>query len=362
MSDPRTTPPPPERMPEATKDRIRAELSAAAGQQEPAKRGSGSRWMAPSLAAAAVLTVVGGAFAIAASSGDSGDSGLGPAASPSTSAPQSTESSSRPPVTTNPAPSRPPVTTNPAPSRPPVTTNPAPSRPPVTTNPAPSRPPGTTNPPPSLPPSVPPTTSVSRGAPSGAPAATEPPTGSSQVVTTCKRAIHELVGYPSLRGAAVTAERDYGPGRTYLYETKTAWVMCDSLSALGGGAPTLFAVHDKTQPYKPDASTLAVSGNTITNPDGSWRYRQFVAGGRDFDGVRSISYVFPDGHVEHAVVGKTGLWSMVYLPTGGVFMDPHTNETRLNPIKVKVHYTSGWVQVLPLRWGFDTCAQINHGC
>jgi hypothetical protein len=81
------TPPPPERMPSGSKDRIRAELAAAAGQQDASTPDSPpqARWALPALVAAAVLTLVGGAFAISANSSDSREPGLPPAGSPSSS-------------------------------------------------------------------------------------------------------------------------------------------------------------------------------------------------------------------------------------------------------------------------------------
>ncbi len=112
-------------------------------------------------------------------------------------------------------------------------------------------------------------------------------------------------------------------------------------------------------PTGPILATLAVSENTSL--DQTW-VDQFVAGGEDFDGVASITYTFPDGHVERATVGQSGMWSMVYLPTSGPFAVPNLNETTLDPIQVSVDYTDGHSDTFTLQWGVDTCAQINHGC
>jgi hypothetical protein len=169
-------------------------------------------------------------------------------------------------------------------------------------------------------------------------------------VGSCDKDIEQLGG-PSLHGASVTAQRTTGPATTWLYETKTAWIVCDDLTASDGGAPTLFAPHDKAEAYQPSVSTLNVSDNLITRSGGTWRYAQFVAGGRDFDGVQAISYAFPDGHVEDAVVGQNVLWSMNYLATGGLFLQHGTNVTKLDPIKVTVHFTNEDVKTFSLRWG-----------
>lgn len=104
MSDFRITPPPPERMPPVTKDRIRAELRAATQSSQGGVAPSRRRWVAPALAAAAVLTIVSGVFGIAASLNDSGGQKVAPAASPSTSAVPTRTSPSA-----NPSPSPPPV-------------------------------------------------------------------------------------------------------------------------------------------------------------------------------------------------------------------------------------------------------------
>ena len=337
--------------------RIRDQLAAATAgddSDQGAHRGAGrlGRWTAPAVAAAAVVAVVLGVFAVGAvredSSGPGGDS-LRPAA-PSTGAPgtDSPTPTTAPPATTTPP--------QPTPSRPAPTTSGA-----GTGSPTPSKltVPSTTF----LSPFPPPRLSL--GPPEPLPSTVGPgdpgvPTGSVPA-TSCVQEIARAAE-PSLRGAAVSAERDYGPGTIYLYETKTAWVVCDDLSATDGGAPTLLSFHDKARRYEPYAVTTGVSENLITNSDGNWVYDQFVAGGRDFDGVEAITYVFPDGHVEDAVVGRNGMWSMVYLATDGVFMDPNTNETRLDPIKVRVRYTGGGIHTFNLRWGLDTCAQLNHGC
>ncbi len=300
------TPPPPEPLPTDRKRTIRARLLAAAN-TPPAS--APRRWLVPGLAAAAVLTIIGaGAFA-ASRDGDSGAPGSGgqvPVGGTTTSTTATTPSADASTAVIPDLSTVPPTVTAPTPSATPSTV------------------------------------------PGGA-------------AGSCDKDIEQL-GEPSLHGASVTAQRTTGPATTWLYETKSAWIVCDDLTAADGGAPTLFAPHHKAEAYQPGVSTLKVSQNLITSSNGSWRYAQFVAGGRDFDGVQAISYAFPDGHVEDAVVGQNGLWSMNYLATRGLFLQHGTNVTKLDPIEVTVHYTSGDVKTFSLQWGLDTCAQINHGC
>lgn len=317
------TPPPDERVPDDRKRAIRAQLLASADSRPTTP---GRRWLAPGLAAAAVLTIVGlGAFAA-----NRYDSSIAPG-STETLAPagRATTPLSAGPSDDPSAPGRPSPTD---PSDDPS----APGDPPPTEAPS----------------SVPETTA----APSVQ--ATPPAESTADACEDEVKLLHE----PTLRGASVTAERGYGSGTTYLYETKSAWVVCDDLSASDGGSPTLFSPHDKSQSYQPDTSTLAISENVITKPDGTWASAQYVAAGRDFDGVQAISYAFPDGHTEDAVVGRNGLWSMTYLATDGPLFNPRTNALDLEPIEVTVDYTSGDDRTFTLEWALDTCAQINHGC
>ncbi len=184
----------------------------------------------------------------------------------------------------------------------------------------------------------------------------------------CDEEVKELARFqPSVRDATATAQRDTDIGTIYLYETKTAWVVCDDSTAATGGpqsergyVPTLISLHLKGIPYQPSVGTLSISENFLGTPANGSNY--FFAAGRDFNGVQAISYTFPDGHTEQAVVGENGLWSMSYLPTGGVLADPKTNTSRLDPITVSVDYMSGDRRDFALQWGLNTCAQFNHGC
>jgi len=187
------------------------------------------------------------------------------------------------------------------------------------------------------------------------------PTDYAPQASTCEDEFRHL-GFRGLHGATVTADRDYGPATTYLYETKSTWVVCDDFPAIEGGPPTLLSPHQKSRPYRPNTSTLAISSNHAVGTTSSPFRDQFFAAGRDFDGVRAISYTFPDGHTEEAVVGQNGLWSMTYLPTEGVLADPKTNYLDLDPVRAEVSYTGGATETVLLRWGVSDCAQVNQGC
>lgn len=305
------TPPTPEPIPDERKRELREQiLAAATGSSDPKAR----RWLAPGLAAAAVAAIVGGAALVVSHGGDSGTTGgehpLVPAGRGGSS-----------------------VQVGPSSTRSRTPTPPPPPAPPLT---------GAE------------TTSITAGT---ATSARVPPPP--LVATTCDE---EVAGLPEreLDGAAWTAAMDYDLGTTWLYETKTAWVVCDDFAASDGGAPTLFAVHHTSAAYEPDPSTLAISEN--------FQFRagvfasQYVAAGRDFDGVQAISYHFPDGHTQAAVVGENGLWSMTYLPTDGPLNDPDTDQTTFDPIEVMVTFSGGETRSFTLQWGLDTCAQTNHGC
>ncbi len=376
---PDLTPPAEQPMSDDARAHILRQLAAATAgddSDQGAHRGAGrlGRWTAPAVAAAAVVAVVLGAFAVGAvredSSGPGGDS-LQPAA-PSTGAP-GTDS----PTPTPAPPTATPVTEPPGtPLSTTVTAEPGPNNPshtpPLPTTAPPTAPttgaPGTDSPTPTTA-AVPSTTFVSA-------APTEPSTvgqghgfpGLPNKPVSCDDEVGELAHQePNLRGAAVTAQRDTDIGTIFLYETKTAWVVCDDSTAVTDGpqsergySPTLISYQLKSQDYKANTDTLAISENFLGTPANGSSY--FFAAGRDFDGVEAISYKFPDGHTEDAVVGQNGLWSMSYLPTEGVLADPKTNTSQLDPITVTLQheYDSYWSA--SLEWGLDTCAQLNHGC
>lgn len=313
---PDLTPPPEEPMPDETRSRIRHRIvEAATTDTRP-----GGRWVIPTLAAAAVIAVIAGTYAVSALD----DDGAG------------RTDSLQPAATSTGIPSL-----SPTPTLPPPTPTPGPSR--------------SDQPTPTVAPSTAPSTAAMTPPPLTA--TPGPPTGH----ISCPTELGDL-GDPSLRGATVTAERGYGPWTTYLYETKSTWIVCDDFAAQGGGRPTLLAPHDESKPYEPDVSTLAISENSAWKPDGAPGDYQLLAAGRDFAGVRAISYTFPDKHTEQAVVGQNGLWSMTYLPADGILADPKTNTFNLDPIQVTVDYTDGETKVFTLQWGLDTCAQVNHGC
>jgi len=318
---PDLTPPPEEPLPDERKAAMRHELLAATEHEaEPARRG----WLAGAAAAAVVAVIAAGAYAIDnGADPDGADPGGVDQLQPADRT-DATQSATEPATAPTPTPTSepPPAPTSEPPNGEPSPEGQQPYEPPM---------PG------------------------------DDPSTDGNYSTSCEDEIRHLF-QPSLRGATVTAERDYGPGTTFLYETKTAWVACDDLTASNGGAPTLVSFHQKSDNYEPSRETLAVSDNWILDDDGSAMYAYLFAAGRDFDAVQAISYRFPDGHTEHATLGENGLWSMNYIATGGPLFDPKTSTLELDPIEVEVRYTDGDTQTFTLHWGLDTCAQLNHGC
>lgn len=78
-------------------------------------------------------------------------------------------------------------------------------------------------------------------------------------------------------------------------------------------------------------------------------------GGALPDGVTSVTYVFPDGHEEPAVI-RDGFWAMQYFTEEGL---DGTDDA--NPIKVELDGPGG-PRELSLEWGTHTCNQVSHGC
>jgi hypothetical protein len=92
-----------------------------------------------------------------------------------------------------------------------------------------------------------------------------------------------------------------------------------------------------------------------------------VAGGPLGPADAQISYTFPDGHVQDAVVvdGNDGRrwWVMTYVARQGVLADPDTNWGRLAPVLVRVEHVDGTpAEQYRLDWQESGCAQANHGC
>ena len=133
------------------------------------------------------------------------------------------------------------------------------------------------------------------------------------------------------------------------------WQVCDTFATLDGGAPTLFAVHQGRN--VPDQEQLRISMNFVQVSGGL--HAEYAAAGRVSSAVSSISYAFPDGHVEEARPADDGYWSVVYLPEDGPLAGGDLRN--VDPIEVTVR-ADGAAQTYTLEWGTDTCAQINHGC
>jgi hypothetical protein len=157
----------------------------------------------------------------------------------------------------------------------------------------------------------------------------------------------EVLNY--LPGAERAGELGYPTGRTLLYATAKQWIVCDDWATVDGGPPTVLAPHV----FSPELGKelLLISQNySMKAADGA----QFFAAGARIPGVQTISYVFPDGHVQDATM-TDAMWSMVYL-----LADP-PERIWTDPVVVKVLMDDGSTQRFELT-EMDLCAQVNHGC
>ena len=161
---------------------------------------------------------------------------------------------------------------------------------------------------------------------------------------------------PQTRRAEPAGAIEIGPTTVRLYENGQTWFVCDEWAALDGGDATLFPDHRLGSALVRDH--LVVSMNfSMDRSEPS----QYVAGGAlPDDLVEAISYEFPDGHVQEAVV-QDGMWAMAYFAT-----DPPLDGTGRMPrqaeASVTVDYRDGTQQVFVLDYPMDFCAQVNHGC
>ena len=309
MSD--LTPPPEEQMPEPAKARIREGLLAATHETA---RPHANRWLAPVVAAATVLGVIGlGSYLVTGGGSSADPAGLGPAASSTSSAP------------TDPA-----IPEEPDPTEVPSLES--------TTSPE-------------------KVNTVPEGEDTGA------PEGQGRA-RTCTQEMR--TGGPS--DAVQVAEIKHGKAATSFWVGDSQWEVCDDLSAIeqGGRPAALLEARDNGAPYAANADTLGFSSATITDAAFNPRYMHFFAGGRLFAGVDSIAYSFPDGGEALAEVTTDGSgekwWAMSYEAHDGVFMAPDTNFMKLDPVQVVVSYTNGATQQVELRFGRDDCAHVNFGC
>ena len=157
-----------------------------------------------------------------------------------------------------------------------------------------------------------------------------------------------------LEGASELSSIAYAGGTVTLFGTGSKWIICDDWAATSdGGAPTLFGDAPTDAPLSKDL--VRISQNYSMEDA---HVAQFVAGGPLIDGVKSISYAFPDGHTEKATMNDT-MWAMAYLPTSGPLVD---GGRAPGSIGVTVTHDDGTTEDFTLQWGLDTCAQINHGC
>lgn len=169
-----------------------------------------------------------------------------------------------------------------------------------------------------------------------------------------------------IAGAAdVVARSDDPSGSTTFNVAGDRWQLC----TIHGDIVTLHRAQPLGSIDGPDGvGPYRVSEDNV--PAGGHGYRpDFVAGGpvpqdaRDFQ----VTYTFPDGHVVPAVTirGSDGhdWWLMDYPVTEGILLG---DAPVSDPIHVEITQAgiraSQLMQTFDLRWGTDTCAQINHGC
>ena len=304
MSD--LTPPPEEQMPEPAKARIRESLLAATHETA---RPHPNRWLAPVVAAATVLGVVGLGSYLVTNGGSSADpAGLGPAASSTSSAP-----------------------TDPA-----IPEEPDPTEVP------------------SLEATNPPTDQVDvPGEDFG---------GSEAQKRTCPQELR----VQGMGRAERVAEIAHQRGTTSFWVTASQWAVCDDTSTMAPDkAPALLSPHENGAPYKASADDLAFSTAHLTDADGT-DFIHLFAGGRLFGEVTGIVYRFPDEGRSAAEITTDASgekwWAMSYEADDGVFVKPNTNFLKLDPVQVTVTYSNGATEDFELRWGEHDCAHVNFGC
>lgn len=161
---------------------------------------------------------------------------------------------------------------------------------------------------------------------------------------------------PQTRRAEPAGAIEIGPTTVRLYENGLNWFVCDEWAALDGGDATLFPDHRLGSALVRDHLVISMNFSMDRSEPS-----QYVAGGAlPDDLVQAISYEFPDGHVEQAVV-EDGMWAMAYFATEKPMGDDGRVPTNAETT-VTVDYADGSQQEFVLEYPTDFCAQVNHGC
>ncbi|CUR54915.1 hypothetical protein NOCA2220106 [metagenome] len=172
----------------------------------------------------------------------------------------------------------------------------------------------------------------------------------------CAREVRGPInGGPGVRGASELSSIPYDDGTTYLFGNDVSWVVCDDFATADGGPPTL--IGNVRFDAAPSKSTFAISMNFVPGAGGELR-SQYFAGGPLIEGVTSISYAFPGGGGQEAVMNDT-MWAMVHLPRSGPMA---SGRIPSDPIVVTVTRDDGATNTFELEPPQDWCAQLNHGC
>lgn len=150
-------------------------------------------------------------------------------------------------------------------------------------------------------------------------------------------------------------------GTTVIVSDGDSYQLCDD----SGGRATLHAPRRIDPPPAVPMTLEDLDFSTkVIHADRRQLVTAHVAGGQLPEGVTGISYLFPDGHEEVAVVQQAGgrsWWRMEYTSYDGMLADPEVNRTRLEPVRVDVAL-SGTSRTYELDWMEFACAQVNHGC
>jgi hypothetical protein len=149
-------------------------------------------------------------------------------------------------------------------------------------------------------------------------------------------------------------------GTTLILADGKYWVGCDT-AGYKHNHPSLRRSATQTRPSSSDNDAFAVSEYMQSE---SWQatskwYDYFWAAGILPADVGGVSYTFPDGKTQNAVVNGP-FWLMQHS-----FNEPWREGTDINrpPIKVTLKRPNGSVlRSFELKWGTQTCAHVNHGC
>jgi hypothetical protein len=154
-----------------------------------------------------------------------------------------------------------------------------------------------------------------------------------------------------LRGEPINEEPvgklaiDNGTGTTVVVANSTESYTCNVKPDKAVSNPSPFTATTEARAYW---FAMNYTGNVIPGEKGEYAW----AGGRLPDGVTGVSYAFPDGHTEDAVV-HDGFWAMQYYAEKPIAKGLDWT------VDVTLDGPNG--QTIPLDYT-AMCNQISHGC